>query len=465
MTIRFRTGFLLSMVVSIALAVTLTTGTSILLARSALYEQKQDVLLEGFRADTDEIRDAMEATEHPDAVVSNRVSGLAGEGSVFSSDQGWILEEVPADSVPEPWLAADGERTGQIHYLRRAEGGELALLMSVTMVIPQADADGQRSVTIVLERSMAAEQASVRTLVARSSGAGALTLVALSLIALLLAHSVSRPLGRLTDMARQIGRGDTPRPVRTAYADVREVSDALASSDERLHETMAVLRRREERAKDFVGDVAHELRTPLASIEALAEILEDLETATAQERDLAGKVVLRSHRRILRLTEELLEISRIDAGVATTSTASVDLTSWMRSVVALADPYGEISVEGPAGQALHTDVRRATTVLSNLVRNAQVHGDAPITVSATAEGSYVQVAVRDHGPGIPISDRERAFERFTKLDPSRGENEGTGLGLAIARENARLLGGDITFKESSHGTTIVFTLPCPSDSS
>ena len=141
--------------------------------------------------------------------------------------------------------------------------------------------------------------------------------------------------------------------------------------------------------------------------------------------------------RLRRLVEDLMEVSRLDSGAEAVRPEPLELRSL---VEAIADGRGEASVTGEEVR-LESDRRRLERIVGNLVDNAVEHGGGA-RVRVAREGGAAVVEVADCGPGIPAEHLPHLFDRFYKADPARS-GSGSGLGLAIARENARLLGGDI----------------------
>jgi two-component system sensor histidine kinase MtrB len=151
--------------------------------------------------------------------------------------------------------------------------------------------------------------------------------------------------------------------------------------------------------------------------------------------------------------DDLMEISRLDAGAVTASAEPIDLRALVDTVVRDRGWNGQVRVEGE-GRA-DSDPRRIERVVANLVGNALEHGGGKASVVVADR----TVEVRDDGPGIPAEQLPHVFDRFWKGDPSR-TGPGSGLGLAIARENARLLGGDVTVEsEPGQGAAFTFRLP------
>ncbi|MCB8045735.1 HAMP domain-containing histidine kinase [Microbacterium oxydans] len=191
---------------------------------------------------------------------------------------------------------------------------------------------------------------------------------------------------------------------------------------------------------------------------AVDEMLDDDEQTTAEERVVATAVVRMGTRRLHTLIEHLLELSRLDAGVARVHRTTVVLHDLLADVV---DTTGvdvdELSVA--PSLRLRTDAARLHTVVANLLTNASRHGRPPVVIRVREDGDVLHIDVGDHGPGIAGADSERVFDRFVTTDRSRSDGAGTGLGLAIARDNARLLGGDLALLSGSPGATFRVTVP------
>ncbi|NUR51985.1 MAG: HAMP domain-containing histidine kinase [Hamadaea sp.] len=206
----------------------------------------------------------------------------------------------------------------------------------------------------------------------------------------------------------------------------------------------------------FTADVAHELRTPVTSLVAaaslLAEQVEDLPDGVRRPAELLiGDVV-----RLRRLIEELMEISRLDAGREHVTAATVDPLALLRALAAAHD--WPVAIDGDT-VGLHTDPRRLERVLANLLANAVEHGAEPIRATVRGDARTVTVVVSDAGPGISPEHLPHVFDRFYQADPARS-SQGSGLGLAIAQENARLLGGRVTItSEPGRGTEARLDLP------
>ena len=275
----------------------------------------------------------------------------------------------------------------------------------------------------------------------------------------LLARGVLAPVARASSAARSMaeGRLDTRLPV-SGSDEFAEWAAAFNEMADALQATIAKLSAAERRERAFTANVAHELRTPLTALLAEAQLLHDRSSGLPDEQRRITELLLHDVDRMRHLTDELLEISRLDAGTEPTQTELVDAGEVIRAVVASGGWSGEVEVD--AGRMLiTTDRRRLERILANLIGNAVRHGGSDVRVTMAAAGEHVRIVVSDEGPGIPAAYLPHVFDRFSKGDRSRSA-DGTGLGLAIALEHAHLLGGTLT-AESTEGRGAAFTLQLP----
>ena len=153
--------------------------------------------------------------------------------------------------------------------------------------------------------------------------------------------------------------------------------------------------------------------------------------------------------RLRTLVEDLLEVSRLDAGSDATSLTEFDAAALAGAVAAARCPRARLEVPGPL--PVRSDRRRLERILGNLLDNAARHGGGgEVTLALRRDGGDLVVVVADRGPGVAEGDLERLFERFYKADTARA-SAGSGLGLAIARSHARALGGDLVARRREGG--------------
>jgi two-component system sensor histidine kinase MtrB len=272
------------------------------------------------------------------------------------------------------------------------------------------------------------------------------------LVAGLLASIVARPLSTARVMAESVAGGDLGMRIPISGRDeVARMSTAVNTMADRLTEQISQLEQANETERRFVSDVAHELRTPTAALLASAEALEHPET-----RDEAAVLVVPQLRRLAKLTEDLLEVSRMDAGRAHVEPSRFDLMDLVSEVIDDCGSPASVQLVGSFPLEMFTDPTRLRVIIRNLVANALQHGSAPVTIRADGSDGCVVVSVTDAGPGVPPALRERVFDRFVRGDEAR-HGPSSGLGLAIASENARLLAGTLTL--DADGRTFLLNLP------
>jgi signal transduction histidine kinase len=280
------------------------------------------------------------------------------------------------------------------------------------------------------------------------------TLIALVLGLLtsqLLAHGMTSPLREMTSAARSMASGDYSRSVRATSSDeVGQLAEAFTvmASD---------LAAADQQRRELIANVSHELRTPISALQA---VLENVVDGVAVADAATMKTALAQTERLGRLVTELLDLSKIDAGVLSLNRETLSVSSLVADVVAeaaVAAPAASFSIDVPGDLMVPADGERLHQVLVNLVDNAARHGPTGglVSVSGYATGSGVVLEVRDEGPGIAPADRSRIFERFTRGERAGGG--GTGLGLAIARWVVDLHGGTIAVVDP--GSCIRVTLP------
>lgn len=230
---------------------------------------------------------------------------------------------------------------------------------------------------------------------------------------------------------------------------------------------LRMLRQLESTRREFVSNVSHELKSPLASVRLMTETLED--GAIAEEavaRDFLGRI-RREVDRMNALVEDLLELARIESGREPEPHVAVQLEPLMQEAIgrhrAAAEQKGVRLEQEATGHlpAVRANEGRIGQVLVNLLDNAIKWTDrgGSIRLSAEAEASAVRVMVRDSGVGISAEDLPHVFERFYKADRSRRDG-GTGLGLAIVKHIVQLYGGEVSAdSRPGEGSTFTFTVP------
>lgn len=446
-------------------------------ARTAILQRSQDTAVNALRAQVDSLAPDLPSPPGPDHLQSF-VRQLDGGGQA----QNWQAYAVYRD---QPAVPAEPPGTAITPALRKAvqdrwvpafqrvdHGGRpwLAIGMPVTYgssgTGAAAPATPRSGLIVYAELPLTAEQANTQALI-HAAETGALIALGLSVLpALAAAGGVLRPVRRLRRAAGEIaaGRLDTRLEVRGGdeLADLSAAFNHMAAT---LEENVVELRRLEATARRFASDVSHELRTPLAAMTAVSDVLD--EDAADLDPDTAAAVRLISEEtaKLVRMVEDLMEISRFDAGAATLHLDEVDVAETVRKSLQARGWQDRVETGLPPGIRVVLDPRRFDVVVANLVGNALRHGGDPVRVSVRiqeGEGGVRRLVceVLDHGPGIPDAVLPHIFERFYKADAARARSEGSGLGLAIAAENVRLHGGELRAANSPDGGA-VFTVELP----
>nr|WP_237695033.1 HAMP domain-containing sensor histidine kinase [Streptomyces sp. SID5468] len=446
-------------------------------ARTAILQRSQDTAVNTLRAQINSL--APDLRFPPDrAALQAFVRQLDGGGQAQDWQAYAVYRDQPA--VPaEPsgtTITPALRRTVTDHWVpafqRVTRDGRPWLAIGMPVAYAGSDtsggvraADNRSGLVVYAELPLTAEQANTQALI-RAAESGALLALALSVLpALIAAGGVLRPVRRLRRAAGELaaGRLDTRLEVRGGdeLADLSRAFNHMAAT---LEENVVELRRLEATARRFASDVSHELRTPLAAMTAVSDVLD--EDAAGLDPDTAAAVRLISEEtgKLVRMVEDLMEISRFDAGAAALHLDEVDAAETVRKSLQARGWQDKVTAELPPGIRAVLDPRRFDVVVANLVGNALKHGGAPVRATLATrtapDGDRLVLQVADRGPGISPEALPHIFDRFYKADAARARSEGSGLGLAIAAENVRLHGGELDAANAPEGGA-VFTVELP----
>lgn len=280
-----------------------------------------------------------------------------------------------------------------------------------------------------------------------------------ALAAALVARRTLRPVAEASRAARSVAEGllDTRLPVERldefgAWAmSFNEMAEALQGKIRALTEAR-------ERERRFTSDVAHELRTPItALLNEASELSNHIDHLPPDGRRVA-QLLTADVTRLRRLVEDLMEMSRLDAGREVVRLEQLDVCKLVNAIIRSRgwDSTVELECEGVT---TNSDRRRLESVIANLIANAVEHGGGKAQVRVELSGRDAVIHVCDQGAGIAAEHLPHLFDRFYKGDPAR-TTAGSGLGLALAAENASLLGGHIEIEsDAERGTRFKFFLP------
>ncbi|MGH9009625.1 MAG: sensor histidine kinase, partial [Acidimicrobiia bacterium] len=265
------------------------------------------------------------------------------------------------------------------------------------------------------------------------------------------------PLAEVGTAAASIADGELD--LRLDVGNDKELA-ALATSFNRM---VASLQERIERDARFASNVSHELRSPLTTLRTAVETMQTRRAAMDERAARSLDLLARAVDRFERLVEDLLEISRFDAGVVHASFEEVFLGELVLHAVEAIPGEVPVEVTAPAtGTVVKADKRRLEQVIANLVTNARVHGGGVDRIRVEAGGGWARILVEDHGPGVAAEDRDRVFERFHRASRTgrSADGGGVGLGLALVAEHAHLHGGRAWVEDrEGGGARFVVELP------
>ncbi|GLY82398.1 two-component sensor histidine kinase [Actinoallomurus iriomotensis] len=444
-----------SFIVACLASTALVAGIGYVLVRRAVLQRTQDLVLTetrdtlarvvpGTLADPvpdNTLRDVAQALVRPDRTV------VVSSGATSLSTGEFGTADVP------PALAARAK--DGLYFQRVVRNGEPWLVIATRVYTAN---DSPSSLTVYVFASLTGERDDLDGIQRALIRAGALTLVLALVLALLLGGSVLRPLRRLGRAARALGTGDLGARVEVRGRDeLADVARAFNESASSLEYTVRELRRMEANARRFAADVSHELRTPIAAMTAVTDVLEEDAAALPADTGTAARLIAGQTRRLGALVEDLLEISRMDAGTAHLDLDEVPLADLVRECVETRGWTDQVVIEVPADLRVRLDPRRFQVILANLIGNGLLHGTPPVRVTGRPG---LEVRVIDQGEGIPDELLPRVFDRFFKADQARPAGQGSGLGLAIAQANAELHGGRIEAANAPGGGA-VFTVRIP----
>jgi signal transduction histidine kinase len=288
------------------------------------------------------------------------------------------------------------------------------------------------------------------------------TLIALAvalLVTQLFAHGMTAPLREMTAAARAMARGDYTRRVRATSR------DEVGQLGQAFNQMAADLADADRQRRELIANVSHELRTPISALQAS---LENAVDGVAPASPAMLRTALAQTERLGRLVAELLDLSRVDAGVSSLRREPVEVEPFLDAAVREAEITAagtgrtvKFTVEAPVEPVtLHADPGRLHQVFANLLDNAARHSPpgGEVVVSVDPEPDRVVFHVTDQGPGIPAPERASVFHRFSRGERTSGG--GTGLGLAIARWVVELHGGAIAVVDpDGAGCRIRVSLP------
>ena len=369
------------------------------------------------------------------------------------------------EKLREQVRASNGQLTYQSVALPAANGSvHPGLVVGAPITIPVAG-----SYEIYLVFDLIGEQQTLDFVQATLVVGGLITMLIIASISWFVTRRIVRPVQEVAQVAEEIAAGDLNRKLTEEGEDViaqlarsfNRMTDALRTQIDKLSKVSTMQQR-------FVSDVSHELRTPLTTIKLAGDVIfsqrESLDGAAKRSAELMHDQI----DRFQVLLNDLLEISRYDAGAVIADLEQQDLNGVVGMAIASIEPLAmskgsKIEIELPNGPVeADMDSRRIERLLRNLLANAVEHGEGkPILVCVGGDDKAVAVTVTDYGVGMTREQLDRVFDRFWRADPARKRTTGgTGLGLAISLEDTNLHNGWLqVWAKPNEGASFRLTLP------
>ncbi|MGO1050584.1 ATP-binding protein [Crossiella sp. CA198] len=446
-----------------ALGAAAAAGASYVSARTTVLKYAQDQIMDSARAAVNQL--APEISFPPTQTTLDQISTRLPGGAVVvtyqnltSRPQGYRLADFPGE------LRAAVRERGIVMFQRGQTPGGSGTVFFVGMPVMTKKAGEEPSPTgmeIYLLRDLSGPAQQISALANSAWQTSLLALPLAALLALLAARGVLRPVRELRGATRRLAGGDLGARLEVKGSDeLADLAHTFNDTAAALDRTVTGLQRMEADARRFVADVSHELRTPLAAMTAVTDVLDEESANLPGDAQIAARLVGQETRKLARLVEDLIEISRFDAGAARLVLTEVDVAEAVRNTLRARGWIDSVRTELPEGVLTKLDARRLDVIVANLVGNALRHGQPPVVATLTASPQWIEFSVTDHGPGLPEAVLPQVFARFYKADSARSRSEGSGLGLAIAWENAQLHYGTIEAANAPHGGAR-FTLRLP----
>lgn len=288
---------------------------------------------------------------------------------------------------------------------------------------------------------------------------GVISISSIIIISIIISRSIAKPISKVSKMTKYIGEGNYKNKLNYK-SNIMEIDDLINSINKLSNE----LNDQENLRKQLTGDIAHELRTPLTSIKGhLDAIIVGIWEPTNERLNSINEEV----KRITNLVDELRKLAKFDSGKDNLNKEIVNLKNYIKSIAynyegKALEKNIVIKYQLENIEAL-IDKEKFAQVIINILSNAIKYnnGNGKIYVKAFMKDNNVNISIKDSGIGIPKSEYKNIFERFYRLDKSRGANEkGVGVGLTIAKSIVNAHGGEIeVYSEINKGSEFIISLP------
>jgi two-component system, OmpR family, sensor histidine kinase MtrB len=437
-----------------------------------------------------QLRGADSSTDNMSITLATALAALTTQSAAAGSDQQQAASSAAGGFVPILVQASRGESDAQVVAVGPYANVPVALRVLVQsgqsgfQMTTVSTPDGPQIFLVVgtpisttlsppvqlyLMFPLSSEQSTISVVQGTLLLGGLVLVLLLAGITNLVIRQVVRPVRNAAEIAERFADGHLDERMRViGEDDVARLAESYNSMAESIQAQIHQLEDFGQLQRRFTSDVSHELRTPLTTVRMAADVLHASREQFPAGLSRSTELLVDELDRFEALLGDLLEISRLDAGVEELASEQVDVRGLARSAVnsvqgLIESTTTRIVLELPDTEATaEVDSRRVERILRNLLANAVDHGEGlPVRLTVASGHNAIAVTVRDYGVGLRTGEGDLVFNRFWRADPSRNRRTGgTGLGLAISVEDARLHGGWLqAWGEPGKGACFRLTLP------
>ena len=430
----------------------LLSATTWALTRENLVNQREDSAMVLVFQNARTVQGRVANPETDQQALLSSLSTPRGARPVLYVDDKYVplTPEYGQDALPPALRAAViGGQPARMRYVLRGQ-----MQLAVGIPLPQAHAAYFEII------SLDDVESTLEALGVSLVGASLVTTLAGAALGWWAARRALRPLTSVSTAALALATGQLDTRLEASIdPDLRPITASFNDMAQALQDRI-------EQDARFASDVSHELRSPLMTLAASIEVLGNQREELPERAQAALDLMVADVDRFQQLVEDLLEISRFDAGVARLELEELHLAELVMQAVSYASDV-DVPVQldaALAGVVVHADKRRIVRVIANLLDNARKYGGGATEVGLTQVDDGIQIFVEDRGPGVPEEDRLVVFNRFARGSNAgrRGSTEGVGLGLALVAEHVNLHGGKVWVEgrsDGEEGARFVLELP------
>lgn len=454
--------FISYLAVILVVALTLSIFLSFLVRSHIIENERRDLLQKG-QSVVALLEPAIASGRIPNPLAMQIINQLTGSSIWISDADGNVL----AGSTPPRWTRTIGEDEMKIKALFGGEPqswvrtGRRHADPAIVVAVPLTNTSTQYA--LFLYTPITGVNKTAQALEELLLYAALLGVLAAGAVSFFISRSLTRPISDISQAASRFADGDFSS--RSSVSGGDEIG-SLGNTFNSMADSLAHI---EQNRRDFLANISHELKTPIASIQALTEAIIDgiVDTPEGQRRYLGN--ILKETERIGRLISELSDLSALEAGKLSIHPQNLNLKNFLSAET---DKYTSLlndkklswRISIPESLPLvQADPDRLSQVFANLVTNAVRYAPegSAIVLKLNHGKNFVTVSVSDSGPGIAPEDLPHIWERFYRADKSRSRHYGgSGLGLFITRNLVHAMGGDITVESlPGKGATFSFTIP------